>query len=76
MQIKVLRCCRGINYQMHAFLFTCPATSQWVQAWTAAEQPLPDFESVKCTACGRMHLVSPDTSKVAGAETERKPTVR
>jgi hypothetical protein len=57
---------------MHVFLFVCPATGRTVQGSTTAEPPFPDFEAMRCTDCGRVHLVNPSTGKVAGVEDWKK----
>ncbi len=50
---------------MIAFVYRCPATGLKVQGRVAVE--LLDgetYEPITCTACGRVHLVNPKTSKV------------
>ena len=50
---------------MIAFVYRCPATGLKVQGHLADE--LLDgetYESVTCTACGRVHLVTPKSGRV------------
>ena len=56
---------------MRPFLFRCPVTALNVQSFiaeAATENDDDTYESVKCTACTRIHLVNPNTGKVLGAE--------
>ena len=54
---------------MPAFLFRCPATGYSVQGLTAETVSDADtYQSVRCVACARTHLVNAKTGKVAGAE--------
>jgi hypothetical protein len=55
---------------MGAYLFRCPDTNQRVQGWSAdAVDPDDDgYEAVTCTACQRVHLVNPNTGKIAGSD--------
>jgi hypothetical protein len=55
---------------MPTFLYRCPNTRVRVQGWIAndpTEQDGDSFEAVTCPACGGVHLVSPQTGKVLGA---------
>jgi hypothetical protein len=57
---------------MLAFIYRCPVTGYNIQGHLAAE-PMPEddtitYQSVTCTACARVHLVNPNTGKVAGIE--------
>jgi len=62
---------------MSAFIYCCPNTGKYVQGWTA-EDPYEGesdaganadaYESVRCNACMRLHLVNPKTGKVLGAD--------
>ncbi len=56
---------------MATFLYRCPNTGLQVQGYVA-EDPTEDdaeaYESLKCLACTRMHLVNPKTGKVLGAD--------
>jgi hypothetical protein len=50
---------------MIGFVYRCPATGLKVQGHLADE--LLDgetYESVTCTACGRVHLVNPKSGRV------------
>lgn len=52
---------------MTSFVFTCPITGTKVQGWTANSPAANDnYEAIHCTACGRLHLVSPTSGRVAG----------
>jgi hypothetical protein len=52
---------------MAAFLYCCPITNQWVQAWAEdAEEDV--LQTVECLACQRTHLLNPKTGKVAGSD--------
>jgi hypothetical protein len=56
---------------MTTFIYRCPATGYNVQGLLADHQRgtggnANAFESVTCTACGRVHLVDPKTGKVLG----------
>jgi BRK domain len=56
---------------MAAFLYRCPNTGLQVQGYTAddlTEGDVEAYESLKCLACTRMHLVNPKTGKVLGAD--------
>jgi hypothetical protein len=58
-------CCGEIRLVMIAFVYRCPATGLKVQGHLADE--LLDgetYESVTCTACGRVHLVNPKSGRV------------
>jgi hypothetical protein len=56
-------------------VFTCPKTGLQVQAWLAA---LPcdgageTYQSVKCIACGGVHLVHPKNGKVLAVEEQQR----
>ena len=55
---------------MPTFLYRCPNTGLRVQGWIAndpTERGEDSFEAVTCLACGRVHLVNPQTGKVLGA---------
>jgi hypothetical protein len=55
---------------MPTFLYRCPNTGLRVQGWIAngpTERDEDSFEAVTCPACGRVHLVNPQTGKVLGA---------
>jgi hypothetical protein len=56
---------------MTPMLFRCPATGLMVQ-WHFDKDNRPDsdverFEPIECLACGRIHLVNPETGRTAGA---------
>ena len=54
---------------MPTFLYRCPNTGLRVQGWIAndpTERDEDSFETVNCPACGRVHLVNPQTGKVLG----------
>jgi len=56
--------------QLPTFLYRCPNTGLRVQGWIAndpTERVEDSFEAVSCPACGRVHLVNPQTGKVLGA---------
>jgi len=56
---------------MAPFLFRCPKTGFNVQAWIAddpGERNDDSYETIRCTACTRFHLVNPRSGKVLGAE--------
>jgi len=55
------------------FIYRCPATGLNVQGWVAddpAERSDDAYEGISCAACTRLHLVSPKTGKVLGADEE------
>jgi hypothetical protein len=59
---------------MASFIFRCPNTGLNVQGWVA-EDPTERgreikeiYEAITCTACTRLHGVSPATGKVLGAD--------
>jgi len=48
------------------FVYRCPRTGLMVQGWVA-DEPMSggeSYESVTCTACGRVHLINPKTGKI------------
>ncbi len=54
---------------MATFIFRCPTTGRNVQAWFADDRPeagADTYETVTCTACGKIHLVNPKTRKALG----------
>ena len=56
--------------ELPTFLYRCPNTGLRVQGWIAndpTEQDEDSFDAVTCPACGRVHLVNPQTGKVLGA---------
>lgn len=55
---------------MPIFLYSCPNAGQKVQGFVAKDvSEDPDtYESVTCLACQQVHLVSPVTGKVLGAD--------
>jgi hypothetical protein len=54
--------------QTSALVYRCPNTGKLVQAWTAEDPYESDdaYESVRCVACRRVHMVNPNTGKVFG----------
>jgi len=47
-------------------VYRCPRTGLMVQGWVA-DEPMSggeSYESVTCTACGRVHLINPKTGKI------------
>jgi hypothetical protein len=55
---------------MAMFVYRCPNTGLQVQAFVA-DDPIEDegeFEAIACTACTRLHWVSPKTGKVLGSD--------
>jgi hypothetical protein len=65
---------------MSAFIYCCPNTGKYVQGWTAedpyegeSDAETDAYESVRCIACMRLHLVNPKTGKVLGAEEKVGP---
>jgi hypothetical protein len=56
---------------MALFIYRCPSTGLNVQGWIAddpTEGEAESYEVVTCTACTRVHLVNPKTSRVLGAD--------
>jgi hypothetical protein len=54
---------------MGTVIFRCPNVGAKVQAWFAEDVSDEDvYESVTCSACGSLHLVSPATGRVVGAD--------
>jgi hypothetical protein len=54
-----------------SFVYRCPNTGLNVQGWAADEPTEHDaesFEPVTCTICTSVHMVSPKTGKVLGAD--------
>ena len=54
---------------MPAFLYRCPNTGMNVQGWVAddpTERDRDSYEAVTCHACRAVHLVNPQTGKIAG----------
>jgi len=53
------------------FVYRCPATGLNVQGFAGDDRaPAPSddvYEAMTCTACRRIHLVSPATGHVAGS---------
>ena len=52
---------------MSAFVYRCPNMGKLVQGWTAEdpyESEADAYESVRCIACRRVHMVNPNTGKV------------
>jgi hypothetical protein len=56
---------------MGAVIFRCPKTALNVQGWTA-EDVSPDandeFVSIRCMACGGVHLVNPLSGRTLGVD--------
>jgi hypothetical protein len=60
---------------MEVFLFRCPNTGLMVQGWVADDPPASDdntYESITCTACGRLHLINPKTRRVLGGSKDER----
>jgi hypothetical protein len=61
---------------MYAFLYRCPVTGHNVQGLVRDNPAAPDntttYETLTCSACGRVHLVNPSTGHVAGADGARR----
>ncbi len=58
-----------------SIVFICPKTGLQVQAWLAAfpcDGPGETYQSVKCIACGGVHLVNPKNGKVLAAEEQQR----
>jgi hypothetical protein len=56
---------------MGAVIFRCPNTALNVQGWTADDgspDATSEFVSIRCSACGRVHLVNPATGRTLGAD--------
>ena len=57
------------------FLFRCPLTGGTAQGVTEAdvlaEGPPTHYVGVICTACHRLHIVSPQTGQLLSAEADR-----
>jgi hypothetical protein len=54
---------------MGSFIYRCPATGQDVQARIADDAPANEanvYETVKCLACTRTHLINKSTGRVLG----------
>ena len=55
-----------------AFVYRCPSTGKLVQGRTAEdpyENEADAYESVRCIACRRVHMVNPNTGNVLGETT-------
>jgi hypothetical protein len=65
--------CKSAGMAMYAFLYRCPVTGHKVQGLVGDNPAAPDdtttYETVTCSACGRVHLVNQSTGRVAGADT-------
>ena len=63
---------------MVTFLYRCPNTGQRVRG--VADDPAEGDERaakylpVNCTACGRVHLVNPETGRVLGQNNDENAT--
>jgi hypothetical protein len=57
---------------MLLFLYRCPTTGYRVQGFVAEEVSVDSdtYEALTCTACQRVHMVSPVTGKVLGEDRE------
>ena len=56
---------------MATFLFHCPYTHALVHGYVADQVRDDDvYETIKCTACTRTHLVNPKTGRVIGQADE------
>jgi hypothetical protein len=54
---------------MATFIFRCPCTGCNVQAHTEDnDKEGQTFETIACIACQQLHLVNPQTGKVAGED--------
>jgi hypothetical protein len=56
---------------MSTFIYRCSNIGLNVQGWVAydpTEGEAENYETVTCTACLQVHLVSPKTGKVLGAD--------
>jgi hypothetical protein len=66
---------RRIEFGMPTLIFRCPTTDHSVQGWVAEEaraDPAQQlFVTLRCTACGRAHLVNPVTAEVLGSGTHK-----
>jgi hypothetical protein len=54
-------------------VYRCPNTGLNVHGWVCddpAENETESYDQMTCTACTRVHLVSPKTGKVLGADDE------
>lgn len=54
---------------MGKLIFRCVQTGMNVQVWLPDEEPTngtDSYESVKCPACARLHLVNRITGKILG----------
>jgi len=60
---------RRIVPAMTSFTFQCPNSGLLVQSWAEPPKTATDYyEAVQCTACQRVHFVSPRTGKVIGTQ--------
>ncbi len=56
---------------MATFLFRFPYTTALVHGYVADQVSDDDvYETIKCTACTRIHLVNPKTGRVIGQADE------
>jgi hypothetical protein len=59
---------------MVSLIYCCPRTGEQVQGWATAD-PLADgdqYEPVRCTACGRVHLINAKSGEVLEAAERRQ----
>ena len=59
----------SLQCDMAAFIYRCPTTRRNVQGWFADDVPANEdeaYDSLKCTACNRMHFVNRLTGKALG----------
>jgi hypothetical protein len=56
---------------MATFIFRCPCTGWNVQAHTEDSGKNGNtFEAIACIACQQLHLVNPETGRVAGEDND------
>jgi hypothetical protein len=56
---------------MPVLRYRCPIAGKFAEVWTELEgdeeqEQSTYFDTVYCNACGRTHLVDPNTGRVAG----------
>jgi hypothetical protein len=61
----------GYSDRMATFIFRCPCTGWNVQSHTEDNGKNGNtFQAIACIACQQLHLVNPETGKVAGEDND------
>lgn len=62
-----MACCLLSGLAMILYVYRCPNKGSEARAWIAHEPPTgksPRYERLKCTVCGQVHLIDPQTGHI------------